>query len=102
MAEGMERTGVNQGARSIISFQQFQPTDISSLETKIKSNKLISGHSHLKDHMHKIKLAENRCCSCSEARQTVKRIIMDCPTLSVQRQIMKENIDEAYSEHQGG
>ena len=62
--------------------------------------RVISGHSRLKDHMHKIKLAENPCCSCSEARQTVRHIIMDCPTLSVQRQIMIDNIDEAYSEHQ--
>ena len=50
--------------------------------------------------MHKIKLAENPCCSCSEARQTVKHIIMDCPTLSVQRKIMIDSTDEAYSEHQ--
>ena len=62
--------------------------------------RVISGHSRLKDHMHKINLAENPCCSCSEARQTVRHIIMDCPTLSVQRQIMIDNIDEAYSEHQ--
>ena len=62
--------------------------------------RVISGHSRGKDHMHKINLAENPCCSCSEARQTVRHIIMDCPTLSVQRQIMIDNIDEAYSEHQ--
>ena len=62
--------------------------------------RVISGHSRLKDHMHKIKLAENPCCSCSEARQTARHIIMDCPTLSVQRQLMIDNIDEAYSEHQ--
>ncbi len=58
--------------------------------------RVLSGHSRLNNHMHRLALADDPCCECGPARQTVSHIRMDCPLLSTQRQHMINVIEIMY------
>lgn len=73
-----------------------------SIQSRRKESKLlriISGHSCLKDHMHKLNLSESPCCECSDERQTVQHIVMDCPLYNEERKNLQDCIESIYVEH---
>ncbi len=70
-----------------------------SLDHRHAESKLIwvlSGHSRLNNHMHRLGLADDPCCECGPARQTVSHVLMECPLLSTQRQYMINAIEIMY------
>jgi ribonuclease HI len=58
--------------------------------------RLISSHSRLADHMHKIGLSSTAECSCGTDRQTPRHILLDCPEIENHRQHMIDTIERAY------
>ncbi len=64
--------------------------------TESKLIRVLSGHSRLNNHMHWLGLADDPCCECGPARQTVSHVLMHCSLLSTQRQHMINAIEIMY------
>ena len=71
-----------------------------SRSSESKLIRIASGHNRLNNHMHKLKLTESPCCECSDARQTVQHILMDCPIFTEQRDTMINEVESLYVRNQ--
>ena len=68
-----------------------------SLETKFI--RLLSGHSRLNNHIHKLFPTESACCECGNERQTVRHVMMDCTINQEARLVLFDCIDKVYHQH---
>ena len=62
--------------------------------------RLLSGHSRLNDHIHKLFPIESPCCECGNERQTVKHIMLECTINQEARRVLVDAIDQIYHKHQ--
>ena len=67
---------------------------------EVAKNRLILGHSHLKDHMNRIypNVHKTPNCDCGQDRETPLHIIEQCPNLATQRNKLIYDITKTYNE----
>ena len=81
----------------VVPRTRYKSTHNRALESKYL--RLLTGHSRLKNHIHKLFKEESPCCDCSQERQTPIHIVMECPLHSEARNILFDNIDLTYAKH---
>ncbi len=66
---------------------------------EIKLLRVRSGHTSLKSQLYHLKLNESPECDCGNGIQTIRHVIMQCPTLNTPRKDLFNSIDNVYQQH---
>ena len=61
--------------------------------------RIVTTHTALNEHMHRIGLSESPMCNCGTDRQTVEHVIMKCPLLHDERRELIFGMDYIYAKH---
>ena len=82
-----------------VSLTTYKSTIPRKAETRY--NRIILGHHHLKDRMHKILpiAYPSPNCHCGKDRQTTQHVLFQCMKHSKERDTMLNKIDLAYHKH---
>ena len=69
-----------------------------SSQAESKLIRLLSGHNCLKEHLHRINVADTPNCNCGLDRQSTEHVLLHCPNLSKQRLDLHLEIEKIYHE----
>ena len=58
--------------------------------------RLITGHNNLFEHMSRCRLKDTPNCPCLTGRQNAEHILLHCPTMFTQREVMLDKIELSY------